>query len=134
MNSPQVSGFLKLLRLLALLLGVIILFWLSFEDQSEYAVLLLSTAVCAWWAARFLVERPSGRTTVLIRHIIICTLAGLAIAPVAILLMAFKSGIHGHGSPDFTAWQIQSVLSRTPFLTVGGLLLGVGSALWRLAR
>ena len=83
MNSPQVSGFRKLLRLLALLLGVIILSWISIEDQSEYGVLLLSAAICTWWAARMLVERPTGKNTVLIRHIIICTLAGLAIAPLA---------------------------------------------------
>lgn len=134
MNSPRFWGVLQILRLTALLLGVVILLWISFEDRSESVVLLLSAAICAWWAVRLLVGRPSGRNIVLIRHIIVWTLAGLAIAPLAILLMAFKSGIHGHGTPDFTVRQIQSVLLGTPFLAVGGLLLGVGSALWRFAR
>lgn len=134
MNSPRFLGVLQILRLTALLLGVVILLWISFEDRSESVVLLLAGAICAWWAVRLLVGRPSGRNIVLIRHIIVWILAGLAIAPLAILLMAFKSGIHGHGTPDFTIQQIQSVLLRTPFLAVGGLLLGVGSALWYLAR
>jgi len=133
-NSSRLLGILQILRLTGLLLSVVILLWISFEDRSESVVVLLSAAICAWWAVRLLVGRPSGKIIVLIRHIIVSTLSGLAIAPLAILLMAFKSGIHGHGTPDFTIQQIHLVLLRTPYLAVGGLLLGIGSALWRLAR
>jgi hypothetical protein len=53
---------------------------------------------------------------------------------VAIFLMALKSGIHGHGTPDFTVAQMQEILLRTPFFAISGLLVGLGSGFWRFAR
>jgi hypothetical protein len=52
----------------------------------------------------------------------------------AILLMAIKTGIHGHGTPDYTLDQMQDVFSRMPFFVLGGVLLGAGSGLLRTAK
>ena len=75
----------------------------------------------------------SGKHTFL-RHIVIGGGAGLLLVPLAILLMAIKTGIHGHGSPDYTLDQMQAVLSRMPFFVLGGALLGAGSGLLRTAK
>jgi hypothetical protein len=61
-------------------------------------------------------------------------LSGLAVTPLALLLMAFKSGVHGHGLPDFTPNQVTLVLLSTPAWAAAGLLVGLGIALWMKAR
>jgi hypothetical protein len=122
------------LRFLALALGIILLLWLPIEDMSERGPVLLAAAVCGWWAARFLVPvRPQDRGFWL-RHLFCGALAGLATTPVALLLMIFKSGLHGHAAPDFTPAQMQSVIIGTPLWVGSGILLGFGSALARFAK
>jgi hypothetical protein len=48
--------------------------------------------------------------------------------------MVFKTGVHTHAVTDFTPAQINAVLTRTPVFALGGLLMGLGAALWRKAR
>jgi hypothetical protein len=123
---------LNWLRLAALLLGVLLLLWLPVEDTDEVHVLVASAAVSAWLALRYLVSLP-GPAKRLGRHILVGTLAGLAVTPLALFLMAFKTGLHGHESPDFTAEQIYFVIYRTPIWGFAGLLLGLGSGMLHLA-
>ena len=40
------------LRMVAILLGVVLLFWLPVEDMGETWVLLLAVSLCLWGAAR----------------------------------------------------------------------------------
>jgi hypothetical protein len=117
-----------------LLLGIGVLVWLPIEEQSELGVLVISGAVCTWAAVWLFVKPIDSDRQLIVRHSLVGAGAGLAIAPLAILLMAFKSGIHGHGTPDFTVAQMQFVLSRTPYFVLSGALVGLGSALWRLSR
>jgi hypothetical protein len=117
-----------------LLLGIGVLVWLPIEEQSELGVLVISGAICTWAAVWILVKPIDSDRQLIVRHSLVGAGAGLAIAPLAILLMAFKSGIHGHGTPDFTVAQMQFVLSRTPYFVLSGALVGLGSALWRLSR
>jgi hypothetical protein len=58
-------------------------------------------------------------------------LAGLVVPPAAVFLMAFKGGLHGHPTPDFTSGQVISVLKSTPFWTIGGLFIGLGLLLYK---
>jgi len=51
-------------------------------------------------------------------------MGGLVIAPIALLLIAFKTGVHGHDIADFTARQILSVINSTPAWTLAGSLFG----------
>lgn len=136
MNSPKAlqpnrktPGWL---RLAALLLGVFLLLWLPVEDTNEIQVLVASAAVSAWLALRYLVRLP-GSAKSLGKHILVGMLAGFAVTPLALFLMAFKTGLHGHESPDFTAEQIYFVISRTPVWGFAGLLLGLGSGMLHLA-
>ena len=97
-------------------------------------VVIISAAICIWAALWILVKPVKSNKKIILRHSLVGISAGLAVAPIAILLMALKSGIHGHGTPDFTVAQMQAVLTRTPFFALSGLLVGLGSGLYRLAR
>jgi hypothetical protein len=125
----KTSGWL---RLAALLLGIFLLLWLPVEDTDEIEVLVAAAAVSAWLALRYLLSQP-GSAKSLGKHILVGTLAGLAVTPLALFLMAFKTGLHGHENPDFTAEQIYYVIYRTPIWGFAGLLLGFGSGMLHLA-
>jgi hypothetical protein len=122
------------LRIAGFLIGAAVLLWLPFEDVSAAVVLLFAAAINAWWGARLLLATPNDRRALLLRYALVGMLAGLAVTPVALLLMAFKSGAHGHNLPDFSYDQILAVILRTPVWTAAGLLLGLGGALLRLSR
>ncbi len=132
MNSPRVRKETLWLRTGGLILGIGILVWLPFEERSELGVLLISGAICTWSAFWILRVRVESEKQLLLRHGVIGAGAGLLIVPVALLLMALKTGLHGHGTPDFTVGQMQLVLSRVPYFIISGFLVGVGSGLWRV--
>lgn len=146
MNRPAHRPRLRLLRISALVLGAIMLFWLPIEDPDERLVILFAAAICALAAAYFLVssmvwqKEPSRMAASALRNgrwlmvPLICTLAGLALTPVTLFLMAFKSGLHGHSSPDFTPGQITAVILRTPIWTGAGLLIGLGITLLKKVK
>lgn len=122
------------LRLSALLIAVALILWLPIEDLDLRYVLLFAALITAWWAARFLVRlSPDGRSFIM-SHIVIGTLSGAAVTPLALLLMVFKSGLHAHGQPDFTLSQMQAILARTPVWALAGFLIALGLAILRLAR
>lgn len=121
------------LRISAFALGIIVLVWLTIEDENTLWVVIISVAISLWAAAWVLVKPLIGEKRIILRHSLVGIGVGLAMAPLAILLMALKTSIHGHASPDFTVPQMQEVLSRTPFFALSGFLVGIGSGLWRLA-
>jgi hypothetical protein len=133
-TSPDRLPLRTWIRISALILGIALILWLPIEDVNVNQVLFFANAVCAWWAARFLLNISPQNPTFLWRHVLIGLLAGLAVSPVAVFLVAFKSGLHGHGIPDFSSAQILDVLARSPVWIVAGSLLGLGVALARLSR
>jgi hypothetical protein len=94
-------------------------------------VIIFAAAVCVWFAVRYLwlISPAQGRHG--FRSMLVGAAAGIATAPMVILLMIIKSGLHGHDVPDFTFTQIISILWRAPFWMVGGALVGLGVGLWR---
>jgi hypothetical protein len=122
------------MRLLALVLGIALLLWLPIEDVSEQSVVLFAALVSAWLALRYCLTIQAGEIRYWLRHMLAGALAGLFVTPFALFLMALKTGLHGHNTPDFTLHQMQAVLYRTPIWVLVGLLLGLGVALLRLAR
>lgn len=122
------------LRLSALLIAVALILWLPIEDLDLRYVLLFAALITAWWAARFLVRLPPDGRSFIMSHIVIGTLSGAAVTPLALLLMVFKSGLHAHGQPDFTLSQMQAILARTPVWALAGFLIALGLAILRLAR
>jgi hypothetical protein len=133
-SSPDGLPLRSWLRISAIVLGIALILWLPIEDVNLSQVLFFANAVCAWWAARFLLNIAPQHPAFLWRHVLIGLVAGLAVSPVAVFLMAFKSGLHGHGIPDFSSAQVLGVLARSPVWIVAGLLLGLGVALARLSQ
>ena len=121
-------------RLPAVLLGAAILLWLPFEDSGTFWIRLIAVLACALAAAAAgpaLVEKLHQRWYA---WPVVGLAAGLLVTPAAVLLMAFKSGIHGHGSPDFTPAQVAALLASWPVWALSGLLAGLAVVVWRKAR
>jgi len=128
------SNALRRLRIFALILGASILLWLPFEDASLYWVILFAILIGCWGAARFLVNYPGDSRLGLWVYPLCGALAGVAVTPIAIVLMIVKNGLHAHGAPDFTLDHIVSVVLRTPVWLVGGSLIGAGLGLWQKSK
>ncbi len=120
-------------RWLAIAVAVALLLWLPVEDVGSTSVLIISVSVCLMGAIWFLKERPPQRA-ILFRSIAVGFVAGLAVSPVAVLLIAFKAGLHGHGVPDFSFAQVVEILGRTPFWVLSGALLGAATSILMAAR
>lgn len=122
------------LRISWILLGATVLVWLSSEDESVRPVLFFVALICGLAAYSLALRwqlnaRPRSYTLPLLG-----AAAGLAVVPAALFLMAFKSGLHSHLTPDFTPDQIAWVVSRAPAWGMAGLLAGCAAFLFPLAR
>lgn len=133
MNFSRGIGAKNYLRFIGLLLGLGVMVWLPIEESNLGWVLLFSGAICSWFAALLLGKLISRGIGSVIWYMVVGAGAGLLLAPMAILLMALKSGIHGHGLPDYSAIQMVSVISRMPYFLLSGILIGSGYGLWRIA-
>jgi hypothetical protein len=118
----------------ALALGILGIFWLPVEDLDDHYAVLFAAAICTLLAARWVVSLSAQKRPRFILYIFIGSLAGLAVSPLAVLLMTFKIGLHSHPVPDFTFAQITAVALRAPIWTMGGGLIGLGIAFLDLAR
>lgn len=118
-------------RWVALGLGAVLLAWLPFEDTGVAWPLLFAGIIVLLAVERFLRPVDPARRAGFVLHLFAGLLGGAALPLVAVLLMALKSGAHGHPTPDFTPEQVSSVLSGIPAFALGGLLMGLGAAMWR---
>ena len=120
------------MRLGAILLGVMILLWLSIEDRDErravFLAAMLSTLGALVTGLRF-GARLRGYW-----YILLGGTFGLLVPLLAVLLMVVKTGLHGHSVPDFTLAQISAVLRQIPVWSVVGLLVGGAAALFDRTR
>jgi hypothetical protein len=134
-NKPaEINRSRTRLRTSGLLLGIVVLIWLPIEESSALGMLVVAVLICTWAGIWLLLKTDSYKEHGIIRHMLIGGGAGFLVAPLAILLMAIKTGIHGHGVPDFTIEQMQAVLSRMPYFIFGGLLVGAGIGLLRATK
>lgn len=120
------------LKYTAIGVGILMLLWLPLEDSSESPVMVFALIISGVLALR--VTYLEQNTPNLLRIALIGLLAGLFVIPIALVLIAFKTGVHSHDVPDFPAEQILSILQRIPLFTLGGLFLGVGSGVWLTAK
>ncbi|MBN2499809.1 MAG: hypothetical protein JXB38_03515 [Anaerolineales bacterium] len=103
------------------MIGFLCLVWLPFEDTNTTFTIGLAMLICAWLAVR---EVRKGKSY-LARDLLIGAVTGIAIVPIALILMAIKSGLHAHGFSDFQIIQVKQVIAGFPFWILGGLLFGV---------
>jgi len=122
-------------RILSLVLGFVLFFWLPIEDLNASLVTIFAIAICSLAVVRIFLPikiQPGSKRWLL--YPLSGIIAGVAVTLVSLLLMAFKSGLHGHGSPDFTPDQVISVLRLTPLWSAAGFLIGLGTGIWLRAR
>ena len=117
------------LRLVGLLLGAGMFFWIPFEDSTSLFPTFFAIAIGIWMAVFFALRSGKFSPRSLIHMSLAGLLTGLAITPLTLLLMAVKTGLHAHQSPDFSPQQTLDVLYRTPVWLIGGLLVGLGFSL-----
>jgi hypothetical protein len=103
----------------------------SLGDQSVTWALLFAAAICMLAAAEWLVSSPRLPTG---KGWLAYPLAGLvggaATAPIALLLMAIKTGINGNTVPDYTPAQMGAVLTSFPIWAGAGAMIGLGAGIW----
>jgi hypothetical protein len=125
----------RLQRALRAVTGVLIFFWIGYEDRSSAGPILVGSMIASALAANI-----SGRlrTTGMLRsggRPVIYTLTGLiagALAmPLAALAMLVKVSLHSHIPPDFTTARVFDLLARTPIWAGAGILIGLACALAR---
>lgn len=107
----KLTGALWLLALLV---------WLPYEDTQVWLSLALGSAGVLWLAFRLNAFAPGEPFRRMLRG----GSVGAAIPISTLALMAFKSGLHGHGFPDFTPSQIWSVAQLVPYLGLLGAAIG----------
>jgi hypothetical protein len=144
MRSPQTIGLRPRLpvwlRLAFIFLGVFILLWLPVEERSVVLLLLISGCACTLgllavmnilqqrWATTGGQRRGKRQT---LWYPLAGLLSGVALTLVAIILMVVKTGMHGHGAPDYSPAQVSLVLRLAPLWVCLGLVTGVLAAVWR---
>jgi len=120
------------LRFLALGVGVYTLFWLPVEDTNEIAAIVTAFLIVGVFTLNTILRsQPTKNTT---WYTLIGGLAGLAIIPVALLLIAFKTGLHDHGIPEISTERILSAIRKTPIFILGGSCIGLGIGFWKSSQ
>lgn len=134
MTDTGLSITRRWLRWLALILAIALLSWLPVEDISVRNATLFAALISSWFAARFLLPTHPGERYFYQRHLLVGSVAGLAVIPLALFLMTLKTGLHSHSAPDYYVEQLMPLLYQTPIWVMVGLLIGLGFALLRVAR
>jgi hypothetical protein len=135
MTTPKTAETARQLRLLAILLGIILLVWVSIEDQSVTWAILFAAAICVLAAAELITSSPlPQRARGWLVYPLAGVLGGAATAPIALLLMAIKTGIHGYAAPDYTPAQMSAVLAGFPIWVAAGAIIGLGAGIWSKNR
>ena len=133
-------------RFSSIILGLLILFWLPIEDRSTISILIFSALICALSAVGVLTardvlperRRADGEQSAAPIHrslrygaLLVWLIAGLGVTVVALQLMAIKTGLHGHGTPDYTTEQMMNVFSLAPLWVFLGLVIGLMAIFWK---
>jgi hypothetical protein len=116
------------MRIAGALWTLAFLLWLPFEDTQVGTTAMLAAIGVGWLAFRL----PPRHSATWWQVAFWGGLLGLALPLLAISLMAFKSGLHGHGFPDFTVGQVWLALAALPWSGALGLILALGSKIYAL--
>mgnify|MGYP006969472707 CR=1 FL=1 len=108
----------KRLRVWGALWVLGLLAWLPLEDRTLSAPLLLGFWGGAWLALRGLGRRRLG----VWQKVVVGIAVGAGALALAVVLIAFKSGLHAHGFADVSLGQLRRSLGALPFLVGAGVL------------
>lgn len=124
---PHIPG----LKWLTVIVGLYAVAWLSLEGaliQILPLALGLALLGAGYLARRMLGGRELSPGWWLLVSSGLGATTGFACGLLALALMAIKTGLHGHG-PEFTAAEIEWVVSQIPLWTLSGMVAGLGLGL-----
>jgi hypothetical protein len=110
---------------------VYFLLWTQFEGNlRNVAILGTSAALLGAWTVwrRYLRSRTFSRRRFAVAMSLTGLFTGLAAPALALLGMAVKQGLHGHG-PEYTTVQVTAVTQSFLWAGVAGLLFGIAAGL-----
>jgi len=119
------------IKWLTILVAVYAVLWISLEGSIGQALLLsagFSILLLGYLYQRFLGGRHLSYRAWLLISTVAGLLLGLLFGLLTLLLMAVKTGLHGHG-PEFSPDQISWLLQQIPLWSVIGLIAGLGLGL-----
>lgn len=94
------------------------LLWLPLEDTSTWPAQILAALGITWGYVRFFGAAGSKGWTWVRRGLVV----GLAVPILAVLLLVFKTGLHGHGFPELPLPRLAAPLTWLPVWLAAGLL------------
>ncbi len=108
--------------------GVALMIWLPVEESwpgwalvFAFCLTLLGALSLRWKFGLCTNGERSPR-----KQALFCLLLGIgtgaAVSPVAVLIMAFKTGLHAHNLPDYNIAEVLAVLWLTPLFSLLGLV------------
>ncbi len=128
MVFPRIVPGLKIATLLVALYGMI---WITLEGDVRWSLLMALMVLVisfGYFVQRFL----GGKKVTLVQGLIIAAAiglgAGLIIAPLVVVFMAIKTGLHGHG-PEFTLEEIKGAFDWVLLGALVGSTTALGLAL-----
>jgi hypothetical protein len=124
------------LRFYFIFLGIVTLLWLPVEEHSLLPVLLVSGCACILGALAVIDKQQSRQSAEGTRkrnlwYPLTGMLAGAALSLIALVLIAVKTGVHGHGISDYSLAQVSTLLRLTPLWICLGFIAGGVVAAWR---
>ncbi len=125
------------LRLATIAFSIALLLWLGVEDSHVLPVTLFGATgalLLALHKGLAYFRRPHAPGVRAVALAAVGVLAGGGAALGAAFLMLLKTGLHGHGFPDYPLAQILTVLARAPVWALAGALVGLGLGLAAMAR
>jgi hypothetical protein len=121
------------LRVIVLLGGAIVFFWLSLEDDRALSAALMGAGSMALVLIGWLSPSVMGRTlhgkSLWLALIALGALFGAGSAAFAAALMLLKNGLHAHLYPDYPFEMILAMLARAPAWGLAGMLSGAALAM-----
>ncbi len=127
-NSMQIPHKLPGLKWLTAVVGVYGVIWIGLEGGLWRSV-LLAVGVTAVSLLYLLQKYLGGRVLPMGKWLGVTAVSGLLLglgsSLLTLLLMAVKTGLHGHG-PEFSLAEIEWVINQIPLWTAVGLLIGLG--------
>ena len=118
-------GRQKLLRLGAILLGILFLIWLPFEDQGLTLIFLFALAFSTLLGL-YVYQRWQAGPPPPWKAALCGCLAGALVTPLILLILGIKAGVHGHTVPESAASELTGIFWLTPLWLLAGGLVGVG--------
>lgn len=115
----------RILRYAAIFLAILFFIGLPREDVSMGPVIVYAVLWAIWFLLRvFINQAPS---IPIWQSFLRGALIAGAVPLFAVCLLLFKSGLHAHGFPEYSAQQLIALLWQTPWWALGG---AVGAGLW----